>query len=105
MLHIQQQLAIALGEIGLSVSDFSFLTPSEWELTLKHYADKLHLSWEQVRTLAYCTVSPYLNKNISPADFMPLPWDKLRPAKQDQNRAKPPTAKEAEEIMRRLTEH
>lgn len=67
---------MAVGMIGMSVSDFCGLTPEEFGKITEAWHSIREEQWEQVRTLAAFSIAPWNSKNKKITDLMPLPWDK-----------------------------
>lgn len=67
---------MAVGMIGMSVSDFCGLTPEEFGKITEAWHSIRKEQWEQVRTLAAFCIAPWNSKNKKITDLMPLPWDK-----------------------------
>lgn len=75
---------MALGEIGLEIDQFYYLTPREFYNLLRGYRkkeqEKEKLSWEQVRLQIYYSVLPYSKEtNLTPKDILLLPWEQAQP--------------------------
>lgn len=66
---------MAVGMIGMSVSDFCGLTPEEFGNIAEAWHSIRKEQWEQVRTLAAFSIAPWNSKNKKITDLMPLPWD------------------------------
>lgn len=68
--------------IGLSLSDFFILTPSEffgiWEHRNKQMQDTRYDSWNKMRYHACITLQPHLSKGatLTPQKLLPLDGDK-----------------------------
>lgn len=77
-------LGVALGVIGLSLSDFDALTPLEFEQICLAYEDnKLNEyqathrnAWERMRFLALYFLLPYSKKNLTARDIAVFEWEK-----------------------------
>ena len=73
---------VALGEVGLSLSDFDYLTPVEFNLTLKGYISKQekHLDNQLWRTRYLSSIiasfSMKTKKAVEPKKFFLLPGEK-----------------------------
>lgn len=88
-------LGWCLGVVGVSLNDFTLMTPKEAEAVCRAYRDadeqREHEAWERSRIVAYSSVSPYFGKNkqMSPHNFLPFPWDReagKRPKSEEGNR-------------------
>lgn len=90
---------------GLSLHDFSLLTPFEFQAVLdawnSHQEALGRERWEVMRTGAAVSVSPWVKGHMSPRRLIPLPWDRPQAEK-----APPVTAAEdkarLEQLMLRL---
>lgn len=93
-------MGVAVGCIGLSLSDFCALTPSEFSATHQKWLEAQDLrerrAWERTRMLATCAVQPYSKKKLKTTDLMVFPWDR------HQEEAKAPAAKSTEDRFREL---
>ncbi len=90
-----------MGCLGLSLSDFSALTPAEFRAAADSWARQREAdaedAWERMRLLATVTIQPHIKKRLTPQQLLPLPWDKPR-----DNRPHPPsTSERVAEIMGR----
>jgi len=76
-----------MGRIGMSYSDFCSLHPDEFAKVYEHYMDKeqqrLHDSWERMRTHACIVVQPHCKKKMEPKKMLPFPWDHKKTPKRD----------------------
>lgn len=79
-LTIEELFGIAVGQIGMSVSDFEMCTPSEFESAVKMWHEKeearLQSRWKMVRTMTTIMIQPHIKKKITPTSLLPFPWDK-----------------------------
>lgn len=75
-------LGLAVGQVGMSIAEFSGTTPDEFEAIAWFYAkareEENEAAWERMRLLATITIQPHVKKKISPRSLLPLPWDKKR---------------------------
>lgn len=82
------------------MQDFDRLRPEEFEAVaeaaVQDREQQMRGEWERMRIAAAISVQPYAKHTISPAELVPLPWDK---ADSPQNTA--PEALTDEEIYRR----
>ena len=74
-----------MGCMGMGLDDFCRCTPSEFRAAWTAHAEREERlerdGWERVRMLAICSLQPYSQKRLEPADVMPLPWDKGKDGK------------------------
>ncbi len=79
-ISIEKALAIAIVRCGMSVNDFSSLSPSEWAMIieeLKHREENEYKdNWERTRQIVFSALRPHISDNLSLEDLFPLPWDK-----------------------------
>lgn len=65
----------------MSLGDFCALTPDEFGLVCKAYADSHEAEykdgWERMRMLATIVIQPHIRQKITPQRLMPLPWEKV----------------------------
>lgn len=98
---IEEALAFAVVDIGLSPEAFARLTIEEWDAIARRKADAVQTEyrerWERVRTLVYASLAPHLKQGVTITDVMPLPWD-AAPAKPEV-----PTEEERAEMLRRYS--
>lgn len=77
-------MGMAVGTIGMSLADWSTLSPDEYEAVCKAYNERVtqqgQEDWERARTLALFVCQPYSKKRLSPSDIIKFPWDN-RPKK------------------------
>lgn len=98
---IEEALAFAVVDIGLSPEAFTRLTTDEWDAIVQRKADAVQTEyqerWERTRALVYAALAPHLKEGISIKEVMPLPWDEapVTPAL--------PTAEEREEMLLRYS--
>jgi hypothetical protein len=90
---------LALGEIGLEIDQFYYLTPREFYNLLRGYRkkefDKEKIQWDRVRLQIYYSVLPYSkDKKLSPMDVLTFPWEEQAHA-----RRKPKTRAELEQLF------
>jgi hypothetical protein len=72
-------LGFGLGVIGMSLDDWSGLSPDEFSAVCQSYNDKeearLHDEWERMRLLATITIQPHVKNRLHAEKLLPLPWD------------------------------
>ena len=100
---------MAIGAIGLSLTDFCCLTIDEWNEVHKAWIDRENqmqqAEWERLRTLATITIQPHCRKKIQAKQLLPFPWDN-KPKKESQNIVSRDISKEAyERRLKMLEEH
>lgn len=70
---------MAVGRMGMAVSDFDNLTPDEFAAVTEAWDNQQtalhHDRWEQIRTLAAVVVSPWSKSGVKARNLLPLPWD------------------------------
>lgn len=97
MTPIEDLLGVAVGCIGMSLSDFEAVTPDEFRaihrLYLQREESRLHDDWERVRTHAAVIVQSFSKKTIDSKKILRFPWDGKTgdvsaPEKQRSTRAK-----------------
>lgn len=73
---------------GLTLQDFDRLRPEEFEAIMdaavQDREQQQRGAWERMRIAAAISVQPYAKHSITPAELVPLPWDK------EANQAPPP---------------
>ena len=45
--------------------------------------------WEQARMVGWCAAAPHMSRRMSPAEFLPLPWDGERDGAADARDVEP----------------
>lgn len=72
-------MGFALGCLGLSLADFSALTPSEFGECCRAWHEERESrqkdDWERMRLLATITIQPHVKGKLKPQQLLPLPWD------------------------------
>lgn len=72
-------MGFALGCLGLSLADFSALSPSEFGECCRAWREeresRLRDDWERMRLLATITIQPHVKGKLKPQQLLPLPWD------------------------------
>lgn len=72
-------LGYGIGVIGMSLDDWSGLSPEEFGAICQAYNDKeearLHDEWERMRLLATITIQPHVKNRLQAQKLLPLPWD------------------------------
>lgn len=72
-------MGFALGCLGLSLADFSALSPSEFGECCRAWHEeresRLRDDWERMRLLATITIQPHVKGKLKPQQLLPLPWD------------------------------
>lgn len=68
---------IALGEMGMSVSELWDISPRSLFNKLRGFRKLERDSWEQMRIHAWLLLQPYVvkGKAFQPQEILPLPWD------------------------------
>lgn len=73
-------IGIAVGVIGLSLTDTCQLTLEEFNILYEEwdgYHTCLHrASWEQARFIAHCCLLPHTKKQLKPTDIVLFEWEK-----------------------------
>ena len=74
-------VGIAVGHIGMSLSDTYSLTVDELLVIYEQWKD-LHereerAQWERLRILAQCVLMPHSKKPLKAPDVFKFPWDRL----------------------------
>ena len=74
-------VGIAVGHIGMSLSDTYSLTVDELLVIYEQWKD-LHereerAQWERLRMLAQCVLMPHSKKPLKATDVFKFPWDRL----------------------------
>lgn len=87
--------------MGLSIADFSALTPTQFDATYEEWRigqdNQIKVGWEQTRLIIWAQLKPYAKKkSLKPSDVLPLPWDKPNKSKIKMTKA------EREESLREL---
>lgn len=77
-------VGIAVGHIGMSLSDTYSLTVDELLVIYEQWKD-LHereerAQWERLRMLAQCVLMPHSKKPLKATDIFKFPWDRLEEA-------------------------
>lgn len=72
-------LGFGIGIIGMSLDDWSGLSPDEFSAICQAYNDKeearVHDEWERMRLLATITIQPHVKNRLQATKLLPLPWD------------------------------
>ena len=94
---------MALGQIGLSLSDFDALTPEEFDAVCHNYRqgqeNRLHDAWERMRILATIVVQPFSKKKITAKTLLPFHWDRKDPTPEPTERS---TRERFEKLVKEL---
>lgn len=73
-------MGYALGVVGMRLADFCQLSPDEFSAVCEAFAQRQDAlredSWEMMRLHASISVQPHLTKRVTPAQLLPLPWDR-----------------------------
>ena len=73
-------MGYALGVVGMRLEDFCQLSPDEFSAVCEAFAQRQDAlredSWEMMRLHASISVQPHLTKRVTPAQLLPLPWDR-----------------------------
>lgn len=71
---------MAMGEIGMTPSEFWRLTPAEFSLRVECYRKGEHHAWERTAWLAAAVLNGLVKKKVKPRDLMPTfgKFDKRR---------------------------
>lgn len=76
---IDDLLGIAMGCIGMNLSDFCCCTPSEFNAAYAAWHEReervIRNGWEETRVMCQCALQPYSKRKLSARDVFPLPWD------------------------------
>lgn len=68
----------ALGELGITQAELWDMTPRTFANLLEGYEARERSKWERTRLMMWAALVPHTKTNIqiTPADVLPLPWDK-----------------------------
>ncbi len=106
MPSIEETLATAIIEGGVSYSDFLLLTLDEWraiaEAITTHQERSYRNQWEQTRLIAWHAIAPYLKEDVSIYQMLPLPWDPPQNHNHTDRAHERPSDEEIERMMRRF---
>lgn len=106
MPSIEETLATAIIEGGVSYSDFLLLTLNEWraiaEAITTHQERNYRNQWEQTRLIAWHAIAPYLKEGVSIYQMLPLPWDPTQEDNHTDRAHERPSDEEIERMMRRF---
>lgn len=73
-------MGIAIGQIGMSLSDFIKVTPEEFSSIHQNWLEKEEnkhrTGWEQARMMALCILQPHSKSTLHPRDVMQFEWDR-----------------------------
>lgn len=74
-------MGLAVGSIGMSLTDFCRCTPHEFHCIYSHW-EQTHLRqpWERARFMACCVLQPYSKKALKATDVCRFGWDAERKA-------------------------
>ena len=101
LVAIEDALGFALGSIGLSLSDFCDLTPTEYAATCKAWNDRkdeiYRDEWERMRLHAAITSQPHVKKKIDVKKLIKFSWE------QPKVKAEPMSREEARKRFEKLT--
>lgn len=75
--------------MGMAVSDFMTLSPDEFTAAHQAWEGCRRQQWEQARMVGWCAAAPHMSRRMSPAEFLPLPWDGERDGTADARDAEP----------------
>ena len=82
----EEPLGFAVGAMGMGFDDFFRLTFPEFRAACSSYREaeerKERSEWERARTLSFHFLQPYLKRECSSEELMPLPWDRNRKEKE-----------------------
>ncbi|MGM9754731.1 MAG: hypothetical protein ACI3ZW_03300 [Parabacteroides sp.] len=74
-------VGIAVGHIGMSLSDTYSLTTDELLTIYDQWKDlyerEERARWERMRMLAQCVLMPHSKKPLKATDVFKFPWDRL----------------------------
>ena len=77
-------LGVAVGRIGMSVAEFSGLTPDEFSAIYKEWQSAREADergrWERCRWICYYAIRPYAKKDLRPEQVLKFGWDGIRGA-------------------------
>lgn len=63
----------------MSLADFCYLTPEEWDAVHSAYiereTERMKGEWERMRTHAAIVIQPHARKKIRPKELLQFPWD------------------------------
>lgn len=69
-------MGLAVGGIGMTLTDFCRCTPREFFSIYKHWEHtQVHQPWERARFLACCVLQPYSKKALKATDVCRFGWD------------------------------
>lgn len=99
-------LGIAVGQFGMSVTDFDGLTPQEFtaigEAASRAEEARLHDAWERTRMLATIIVQPFVKSKITPKKLLQFPWDDA--SKPDEHEPERSTPERFEQLVKYFEE-
>ena len=75
---VTELLAIAVGDMGMTVADFCELTPEEFSeaLTIRQRPGVRRAGGgERARMMCMCILQPYAKNPLKPTDVMQFPWE------------------------------
>lgn len=71
----------------MSVPDFRFLTPDEFNQIVKYHVraneTMFQNEWERARFISLYSLAPYSKKALKPSDVCMFDWEKNKPVKTD----------------------
>lgn len=106
MPSIEETLATAIIEGGVSYSDFRLLTLDEWRAIAEAITTRQERTyrnqWEQTRIIAWHAIAPYLKEGVSIYQMLPLPWDPAQEHNHTDKAHERPSGEEIERMMRRF---
>lgn len=69
-------MGMAVGSMGMSLTDFCHCTPHEFHCIYSHWErTQLRQPWERARFLACCMLQPYSKKALKATDMCRFGWD------------------------------
>lgn len=79
-MSVEELVGIAVGQIGMSLSELYGLDAEEFGAIYKSYAEReegrYRAGWEQARFVSLNILSPYTKKKLKPTDIALFPWEK-----------------------------
>jgi hypothetical protein len=102
---IDRLTGIAMGCMGMSMTDFCSCTPSQFREAYNVWAERertgLRQQWEQSRMMCMCMLQPYSKKRLQPRDVMRFPWDETPAKSAERKESRPREELSDEERMER----
>lgn len=91
---------MAMGCMGMSLSDFVVCTPSEFQEVCNGWEQRRKDEWERARWQMVYSVAPWTTKKMTPSDVLHLPWDE----KEQEKKAPEHSTRERFEMLKEKME-